>query len=65
MDENWSDWSNFQHIILNWYRGGSAGRVDATRGRKHRGLGHAREKRKHARFVAVAPISRQVLIHDV
>jgi hypothetical protein len=27
-------------------RGGSAGRVDATRGSKHRGLEHAREKRK-------------------
>jgi hypothetical protein len=26
------------------YRGGSAGRVDATRGRKHRGLEHAGEK---------------------
>jgi hypothetical protein len=38
-------------------RGGSAGRVDATRGSKHRGLKHAREKRKHARFVAIAPNS--------
>jgi hypothetical protein len=28
------------------YRGGSAGRVDATRWSKHRGLEHAREKRK-------------------
>jgi hypothetical protein len=28
------------------YRGGSAGRVDATRGSKHRGLEHAGEKRK-------------------
>jgi hypothetical protein len=28
------------------YRGRSAGRVDATRGSKHRGLEHAREKRK-------------------
>jgi hypothetical protein len=35
-------------------RGGSAGRVDATRGSKHHGLEHAREKRKHARFVATA-----------
>jgi hypothetical protein len=47
------------------YRGGSAGRVDATRGSKHRGLEHAGEKRKHARFMAIAPNSRQVLIRDV
>jgi hypothetical protein len=53
------------------YRGGSAGRVDATRGSKHRGLEHAAQvksasqKRKHARFVAIAPNSWQVLIRDV
>jgi hypothetical protein len=46
-------------------RGGSAGRVDATRGGKHRRLEHAGEKRKHARFVAIAPNSWQVLIRDV
>jgi hypothetical protein len=50
-------------------RGGSAGRVDTTRGSKHRGLEHAGEKRKweaqDARFVAIAPNSRQVLIRDV
>jgi ribosomal protein S9 len=32
------------YILVN--RGGSAGRVDATRGSKHRGLEHAHEKRK-------------------
>jgi hypothetical protein len=26
---------------------------------------HAREKRKHDRFIAIAPNSRQVLIRDV
>jgi hypothetical protein len=54
----WSD-------AINHDRGGSAGREDATRGSKHRGLEHAHEKRKHARFVAIAPNSRQVLIRDV
>jgi hypothetical protein len=36
--------NNVEVIALN--RGGSAGRVDATRGSKHRGLDHAGEKRK-------------------
>jgi hypothetical protein len=47
------------------YRGGSARRVDVNRGSKHRGLEHAREKLERARFVAIAPNIRQVLISDV
>jgi hypothetical protein len=54
---------------LRIYRGGSAGRVDATEGVNIADLStHVRsasEKRKHARFVAIAPNSWQVLICDV
>jgi hypothetical protein len=54
-------WQRLLKKVFYWPR--SAGRVNATRGSEHRGLEHAREKRKweaQACFVAIAPNSRQV-----